>query len=232
MIRARDLSVTLAGRRVLDHIEFNVDKGETVALVGSNGAGKTTILRCLLGLVHFEGEIIVAGIDIRADPVEAKRHIGYMPQVPAFCETRAADNLAFLASLRGVKPDVVPGLLKRVGLQGHESRPVRVFSTGMKQRLSLAAALIGNPSILILDEPTASLDLKGQADIMRLLVELRGEGHTILISSHRSEEIRALAAKITVLDEGKVVASGPLREVASRIWPEENKAIPIRRFES
>lgn len=230
MIRARELSVTLGGRRVLDRISLDVGRGEAVALVGANGAGKTTILRCLLGLVRYRGEVLVGGIDSAVDPIGAKRLIGYMPQVPTFCEETARGSLRFVAALRGSSPKELPGLLERVGLAAHAERPVRNFSTGMRQRLSLAAALVGAPSVLILDEPTASLDRKGQVEIAALLKRLQGEGLTLLLSSHRAEEIRALAHRIVALDEGRVLADGPVAEVAEAVWGEPAPASPVLPF--
>ena len=220
MIRVNDVSANPGGRQVLDHVSFHVKPGETLALVGANGAGKTTILRCLLGIVHYTGNIQIQSIPLEIDPVAAKRLMGYMPQVPAFFEETVKESLAFLAKLRGVDSAEIWPLLERMGLMKHASRSVRVLSTGMRQRLSLAASLIGRPPILILDEPTASVDLKGQQEIIGLLQQLQAEGQTILISSHRAEEVRALVHGIVVMDEGKVVASGPVEEVAPAIWNE------------
>jgi len=205
VIAVRDLAVELGGRRVLNGIDLDVGGGETVAVVGPNGAGKTTVLRCLLGLVRFRGRITVDGIDVIADPVLAKRHVGYMPQVGAACEETARGTLQLIAALRGVAAAEVDPLLARVGLTAHARRSVRGFSTGMRQRLALAAALLGDPPILVLDEPTASLDLAGQDEVLELLRALRAAGRTILMSSHRSEEVRALASRVVVLDEGRVV---------------------------
>lgn len=218
MILVNDVSTKIGGRQILDHVSLEVEAGETLALVGANGAGKTTLLRCVLGIVHYTGSIQIKGIRLEADPVEAKELIGYMPQVPAFCEQTVKESLTFLARLRGVDPAEVWPLLERVGLIKEAGRAVRVLSTGMKQRLSLAASLIGHPPLLILDEPTASLDLQGQVEIVALLQELQSQGQTILISSHRAEEVRALAQTIVVMDEGKVIAAGPMEEVASMIW--------------
>ena len=178
MIRARGLVVTLGGRRILDGVDLDVGEGEGVALVGPNGAGKTTVLRCVLGLVRHQGTIEIGGIDAAKDPVGARRRIGYMPQVPAFCEQRARGSLAFVAALRGGPKVDVDRLLARVGLTAHADRDVRTFSTGMRQRLSLAAALIGDPSVLVLDEATASLDLGGQAEVVALVGRSpRGRDH-------------------------------------------------------
>lgn len=218
MITVNDISTKLGGRLILDHVRFEVAAGETVALVGANGAGKTTVLRCLLGIVHYTGSIRIKDIPLEDEPIAAKRLIGYMPQVPAFFEETVKESLAFLARLRGIDSAEIYPLLERVGLIKDLTRPVRVLSTGMRQRLSLAASLIGHPPILILDEPTASVDLKGQTEIIQLLQDLQSEGQTILLSSHRAEEVRALVDRIVVMDEGKVIAAGAVEEVAPAIW--------------
>jgi ABC-type multidrug transport system ATPase subunit len=205
VIRARGLVVTLGGRRILDGVDLDVGEGEGVALVGPNGAGKTTVLRCVLGLVRHQGTIEIGGIDAARDPVGARRRLGYMPQVPAFCEQRARGALAFVAALRGERGVDVDRLLAQVGLAAHADRDVSSFSTGMRQRLSLAAALIGDPRLLVLDEATASLDLEGQTEVVALLRRLRAAGTTVLMSSHRAEELRALADRVVTLDEGRVV---------------------------
>jgi ABC-type multidrug transport system ATPase subunit len=221
VIRIRGLHVTLGGRAVLQGLDLDLGPGESAALVGPNGAGKTTVLRCLVGLLRYEGSITVGGIDAARDPVGAKRLLGYMPQVPAFCEETAFAALAFVARLRGVPRHEVAELLDQVGLSAHARRRVSTFSTGMRQRLSLAAALLGSPPVLVLDEPTASLDLSGQRELVQLLAELSRDGRTLLLSSHRSEEIAALARRMVVLDEGRVVASGPVEGVARSIWGPE-----------
>ena len=234
MIRVNDVSTKLGGRQILEQVSFEVEAGETVALVGANGAGKTTILRCLLGIVHYTGSIQIKGIPLEKEPVAAKELIGYMPQVPAFFEETVKESLAFLAKLRGIDSAEIWPLLERVGLGKDAARPVRVLSTGMRQRLSLAASLIGHPPILILDEPTASVDLKGQVEIIKFLQKLQSEGQTILISSHRAEEVRALVDRIVVMDQGKVIAAGPVEEVASTIWGDaglqNDESIPYGAF--
>lgn len=218
MIEIRGLTVTLGGRCVLRDFELDLRAGDSAALVGPNGAGKTTVLRCLVGQLRYSGSIRVGGIDAARDPIGAKRLLGYMPQVPAFCEETALGALRFVARLRGVDQREVPELLDQVGLAGHGHRRVRAFSTGMKQRLSLAAALLGSPPLLVLDEPTASLDLAGQRELVQIVGDLTLDSRTLLLSSHRAEEIAALTRTLVVLDEGRVVASGPLDEVAPSIW--------------
>lgn len=224
MIAVTDLVVELGGRRVLDGVDLQVASGESVAVVGPNGAGKTTVLRCLLGLLRYRGRITVNGIDAAADPVRAKRLIGYMPQAGAACEETARGTLALIAALRGVGASAIDPLLERVGLAAHARRPVRAFSTGMRQRLALAAALLGEPPILVLDEPTASLDLAGQGEVIALLQGLRADGRTILMSSHRSEELRALAARVVVLDEGRVVHAAAPAAIRRAVDGEDPRA--------
>lgn len=210
MIRAVGLEVALGGRPILRALDLHVARGEAVALVGPNGAGKTTALKAIAGLVAYRGKVEIGGKDLARDPVGAKGLFGYMPQVPRFLEETARGALALVASLRGTDPRAVDGLIARVGLAGHERRRVADFSTGMRQRLSLAAALLGDPAVLLLDEPTASLDLRGQAEFVALLRGLEEEGRTVLLTSHRVEEVRALASRVVVLDEGRVVASDVL----------------------
>jgi ABC-type multidrug transport system ATPase subunit len=229
MIHVRGLSVVLGNRSIVQNLDFDVDEGTAVALVGPNGAGKTTVLRSVVGLVRYEGRIAIDGIDLAHDPVGAKRLIGYMPQVAAFCEETARASLVFLARLRRVPMAEVDSRLERVGLAEHARRRVRTFSTGMRQRLSLAAALLGDPPLLLLDEPTASLDVRGQAEFLDLLHTLQKEGRTLLLSSHRTEEIRALAERIIVLNEGRTASPELTEEVLTSIWGKPQNVTPVTR---
>jgi ABC-type multidrug transport system ATPase subunit len=229
MISMHDVHVTLGGRPVLAGVDLEVARGEAVALVGPNGAGKTTLLRCLVGLVRCRGRIAIDGLDVAADPVGARRRLGYMPQVPAFCEETARRSLRFVAKLRGAPLDSVAPLLEQVGLAEHADRPVRAFSTGMRQRLLLAAALVGAPPLLVLDEPTASLDRGAQAEIVALLRRLRDGGTTLLLCSHRSEEIRAIAHRVVELEQGRVVADVAIEGAADVSRPHATVALHVVR---
>ncbi|HVY48839.1 MAG TPA: ABC transporter ATP-binding protein [Minicystis sp.] len=223
MIHAEGLFVTLGGRSVLSGVDLDVAPGESVALVGPNGAGKTTLLRCVLGLVRYRGALRIGGVDPARRPVDAHRLIGYMPQLPAFCDDTARGALAFVAGLRGSRDETeIDALLDRVGLAAHAQREVASFSAGMRQRLSLAAALVGAPRLLVLDEPTASLDARGQAEVVELLRGLEAEGTTLLMSSHRVEEVRALACRVVTLVDGRVVSD----DVHAHAAPQHDDAQP------
>lgn len=185
-------------------LELVVRPGEAVALWGPNGAGKTTALRCILGLLDFEGIVRVAGRDVRREGPAARRWIGYVPQELAFYNWTVAETLRFFATLRGVPVD--PAQVEALGLIPYLHQPVRTLSGGLKQRLALALALMGDPPILILDEPTANLDRAARAEVLARLRALKAQGKTILFSSHRVEEVRDLADRVLVMREGRMVA--------------------------
>lgn len=208
IVRIDQLSISFGKKKVLDGISFGVNRGETVALMGPNGAGKTTILRCVLGLLWYRGEIHVDGLDARRDGVRARRKLGYVPQVPAFYSMTAREVLRFVAKLRGVSRGEADRALERLGLASDAERVVSVFSGGMQQRLSLAASLLGDPPIILLDEPTANLDPAARTDLLGLLSEFRAAGKTLVMSSHRPREVRGLVDRVIVVREGRVASEG------------------------
>jgi len=207
VIRAEQLALVIDERRILDRVDFVVARGESVALVGPNGSGKTSVLRCLLGLVPFVGRATIDGHDVVRDPIGARSLVGYVPQKVAFGDARAGEVLTFVARLRGVRRDHVAGALRDVGLEDHAGERVRTFSGGMQQRLAIAVALLGDPPVLLLDEPSASLDEEGQSAFFDLVRRLRGSGHTLLLASHRNEEVSSLTDRTIRLDGGHVVAT-------------------------
>jgi len=216
VIQVRDLRVTLDRRRVLDGVSFRLASGEAAALTGPNGSGKTTILRCLLGLVPFQGEARVGGFDVVERPIEARRLIGYLPQRPAFGEATASEVLRFVARLRHISCDRIKPILEQVDLLTHAHQKARTFSSGMQQRLSLAVALLDPTPVLLLDEPTASLDREGQRSFLEIARRLRKDGRTLLLASHRAEEIAALTDRQIELENGQLLQPSnvvPLRRV-------------------
>ena len=208
MIRASDLRLVLDGHVVLDGVTFAIDAGQSVALVGPNGSGKTSVLRCLLGLVPFGGTATIGGHDVVRCAVAARSLVGYVPQKAAFGDATAREALTFVARLRGVDPARATALLADVGLAAHAMERVRTFSGGMQQRLALAIALLGDPPVLLLDEPSASLDQEGQQRLHRIVARLRDEGRTLVMASHRREEVESLTDRALPVDLGRIVTHG------------------------
>ena len=198
----------------IEDMRLSVPPGECVALWGSNGAGKTTALRCILGVIPYDGTIRVAGRDPATDGRATRRRIGYVPQDPRLYDDLTVDQtLRFFARLRRAPQTESVALLDRVGLQEHRDKPAGELSGGLKQRLALGIALLGAPPILLLDEPTANLDAQARTRFLDLLLELKHEGKTILFASHRVDEIEVLADRLVVLSGGRVSRVGNAGEV-------------------
>ncbi len=204
MIAVTDLCLTLDGHPILDRVSFTVASGESVALVGPNGSGKTSILRCLLGLVPFTGDVAIDGHDAVQEPIAARSLMSYVPQKAAFGDALAREVLAFVAKVRRIDRTRIPAMLREVGLEAHADERVRTFSGGMQQRLSLALALLANTPVLLFDEPSASLDREGQQHFFDIVARLRARGHTLLLASHRPEEVEALTDRVLHIDRGRL----------------------------
>lgn len=217
MIVAHDLSKTFNGTRALDGLSFEVHRGEAVALWGPNGAGKTTALKCLLGLYTFEGRATIAGRDVVRQGKAARAAVGYVPQELAFYDMSALESLRFYAGLKKVAAERADEVLGTVGLTEHSAKLVAQLSGGMKQRLALAVALLADPPVLLLDEPTSNLDAAGREAFLRLLIEQKAVGKTILFSSHRLEELETLADRVLVLQRGRLAFECGPHEVTARL---------------
>lgn len=211
------------GRLVaLSGLDLEVRPGETLALIGPNGSGKSTTLKAALGLLRpTRGTVLVDGLDVSRRGQEARARLGYLPQGLSFPEGFSArEVMRYFARLRQVDERTVPALLERVDMLGAAERDASSFSGGMKQRLGLALALLGAPRALVLDEPTAALDPSGSLNVRDLMREIRGEGTTVLLSSHDLSEVAALADRVAVFVAGRLIAVGTVEELAREIAPE------------
>lgn len=188
----------------LDQISLTTTPGQAIALWGENGAGKTTLLKAILGLIEFEGQISVGGYDVQRNGKAARRQIGYVPQEIAFNDWTVQAILTFFAALKDAPAGRIPALLDQLGLNEHATKLVTALSGGLRQRLALAIALLSDPPILLLDEPTANLDAKGRRDYLTLLVGLRQAGKSIIFASHRLEEVELLADQVLLLERGRL----------------------------
>jgi nitrous oxidase accessory protein len=189
----------------LEEVSFELAPGTALALWGVNGAGKTTLLKAVLGLIDFGGHIEVGGYDVRRQGKLVRRLIGYVPQEFAFYDLGVLETLHFYARLKKADPARIPNLLERLGLNTHTEKRVSALSGGLRQRLALAAALLDDPPLLMLDEPLANLDARARRDYQALLASLRKEGKTLLFASHRLEEVETLADQVLVLQEGRLL---------------------------
>jgi ABC-2 type transport system ATP-binding protein len=201
----------------VDRLTLELPDSGVVGLVGPNGSGKSTLIRMLLGLVRpTSGTAQVLGSSI-ATPARYADHVGALVEGPAFVPALSARrNLQSLARLRGLAESRVDEVLSIVGLTGRDTEPVKQFSLGMKQRLGIAAALLSDPALLILDEPTNGLDPAGIVEIRSLLRSLGQQGRTVVVSSHLMSEIEAACDYIVVIRFGELMFSGPISELMAQ----------------
>lgn len=207
------------GRLVaVDGLDLAVAPGESVALWGPNGAGKTTVVKCILGLVPFSGAVAVAGHDVGRRGKASRLTLGYVPQEVAFYDDlTVGETVALFARLKRLTQPQMWESLRLLGLADHDRKLVGALSGGMRQRLALAIALAGNPSLLVLDEPTSNLDASGREQAIDLLREQRARGAAIVFASHRLEEIEGLADRVVVLERGRLAFTCPATEFSRRI---------------
>jgi len=211
VIQTSDLTKFYEEILAVDHINFDVKRGEIFGFLGPNGAGKTTTIRILTGLSKpTEGKASVLGFDINSEIVEAKRHIGVVPEISnLYDEFSAIDNLLFMAQLYGVprpqRRKRAEELLKIFGLHERKDSPFRTFSRGMKRALTIAAALIHNPKLLFLDEPTVGLDVVAARSLRNLIGNLRQQGITIFLTTHYLEEADLLCDRVAILVNGRII---------------------------
>ena len=211
MIEVKNVTKRYGKAVAVDDISFTIKEGEIVGLLGPNGAGKSTTMNMITGYIEpTEGEIIINGYDISKRPRKAKSQIGYMPEgVPLYSDLTVKEFVTYMAELKKVdrktRKEKVEKIIEQTGLKDVEKKLTRNLSRGYKQRVSMAGALVGEPKILILDEPTVGLDPKQITEIRALIKEL-GKTHTVILSSHILSEVSQICNKVIIINKGKIVA--------------------------
>lgn len=218
MLEFTDLTKRYGKFTAVDHLTLQVPVQQAMALWGVNGAGKTTVIKCLLGLLRFEGRITVDGCDVRRHGRAARTRIGYVPQELAFYKEMSTYDMAeFYARLKDAPRQRIAPVLAQVGLAEHQTKPVGALSGGMKQRLALGLALLADPPVLVMDEPTSNLDTAARSQLLQLLVQVKQAGKTIIFTSHRIEEVEALADDVAVMERGRLQFTCPANTLAHRL---------------
>lgn len=211
MIEVNNIVKQYGSHLAVDHLSFRVEKGQIYGFLGPNGAGKSTTMNIITGyLASNEGTVVINGHDILEEPEEAKKCIGYLPEIPPlYPDMTVMEYLDFVAGLKNVqkseKDEILEDIIEKTYLDSVKDRLIKNLSKGYKQRVGLAQALIGNPEILILDEPTVGLDPKQIMEIRSLIKELAKE-HTVILSSHILSEVSAICDQIMIIAHGKLVA--------------------------
>ncbi|MDQ3107300.1 MAG: ABC transporter ATP-binding protein [Actinomycetota bacterium] len=221
LLRTRGLTKRYPGVTAVDALDLEIPRGR-VGLVGANGAGKTTLFRMMLGLSHpTEGSLEVCGIDVAKDPIGARARLGYMPEHDCLpLDQTAADVVATFGELSGLPPRAArqraSDVLDLVGLDEARFRPVGGFSTGMRQRTKLAQAIVADPELVLLDEPTAGLDPMGREEMLALVARLGTLGISVLLATHLLDDVQQVCDHVVMLDGGRLVVSGATGSLLER----------------
>ena len=237
MIEVRNVTKKYGNFTAVDNINFAINSGEIVGFLGPNGAGKTTTMNMITGFIEqSSGQIIINGYDTLKNPKEAKKAIGYMPEnVPLYQDLTVKEFINYMLDLKEnvknklskkIKKEQIDNIIKKTGLQDVENKLIRNLSRGYKQRVELAGALIGNPKILILDEPTVGLDPKQIVQIRELIKSLAKE-HTVILSSHILSEVSQICKKVIIINKGKIVAEDTPKNLEEKLKGENKILITV-----
>lgn len=222
LIQVENVTKRYGQHKAVDNINLTVNDGEILGFLGPNGAGKSTTMNIITGYISAtEGTVKIDGIDILENPKEAKKQIGYLPEIPPlYTDMTVLEYLTFVAKIKGVKKDNIENQLKRImetiKIKDVRNRLIKNLSKGYRQRIGLAQAIIGDPKVLILDEPTVGLDPQQIIEIRNLITDL-GKKHTIILSSHILSEVSAVCNRVVIINKGKIVASGTPRELSKKL---------------
>jgi ABC-2 type transport system ATP-binding protein len=232
MIQVEGLTKYYGSFKAIDSLSFRADAGEIVGFLGPNGAGKTTTMRILTGYMPpSEGTAVVAGYDVQQQPIEAKRQIGYMPEtVPLYREMTVWQYVDYMAGLRGLRgrerAERVGEMLEMVDMIDRADSVIANLSKGMRQRVGLAQALVHQPSVLILDEPTIGLD-PGQVREVRELIRHVGQERTVLLSTHILSEVEQLCSRVLIINRGRIVAEDAPERLSARLQGTQRFAVRV-----
>ena len=230
MIQVENITKKYGNFTAVDGISFEIDEGEIVGFLGPNGAGKSTTMNMITGFIEpSEGRIIVDGYDISKKPKKAKKQIWYMPEgVPLYSDLTVREFVSYMADLKGCdkkqKKEEIEKVLAETGLTEVQNKLTKNLSRGYKQRVSMAGALIGNPKVIILDEPTVGLDPKQVTEIRALIKEL-GKSHTVILSSHILSEVSQICNRVIIINKGKIVAIDTPENLENKVV--QNNAIYV-----
>lgn len=232
MIEVKNLTKLYGNKRAVNNISFAIDTGEVVGFLGPNGAGKSTTMNIICGyLSSTSGTVTIDGVDILDDPLAAKRHIGYLPEIPPlYVDMTVNEYLEFAYELKGVKGTTkkkhIGEICETIGITHVRDRVIRNLSKGYKQRVGLAMALLGDPDVLILDEPTVGLDPIQIIEIRNVIKEL-GRRHTVVLSTHILSEVSSICERVLVINNGQIVADDSPENLSASISGEHKLSIRV-----
>ena len=233
MIEVSDLTKTYPGVTAVDRLTFKIEKGEIAGFLGPNGAGKSTTMRILTCFIApTSGSATVAGFDAVRQSMEVRRRVGYLPENnPLYTEMRVEEYLGYRAQVKGVpradRSKRVDEVLERVSLTERRRSIIQHLSKGLRQRVGLADAIVHNPEIVILDEPTIGLDPTQVRDVRELILQL-GKEHTVLLSSHILSEVEKVCGRVLIINRGRLVEQGTPEEIATRVMRTSRVRLEIR----
>jgi ABC-2 type transport system ATP-binding protein len=216
-IKVTSVSKIYQSQKALHNVSFAADKGQIIGFLGPNGAGKSTMMKILTGFIKpNSGEVLVDEIDVLQNPLEAQKNIGYLPEHnPLYAEMYVREYLAFQASIFKVDTSQIETCIHKVGLQTEAHKKIIQLSKGYQQRVGLAAAILHNPSVLILDEPTTGLDPNQLVEIRALIKEL-GKEKTVLFSTHIMQEVEAVCDRVIIIKKGEIIIDKKLKELQNK----------------
>lgn len=234
MIEVRGLTKSYGERQAIQNLNFSVKSGEVVGFLGPNGAGKSTTMKIITGyMAPSSGTVTVGGFDVFESPLEVKSQIGYLPETPpVYMDMYVEDYLRYVAQLRGADRQKLKSMadvaMEKTGLTDVKSRIIGNLSKGFRQRVGLAQALVADPKVLILDEPTVGLDPKQVHEMRELILSLKGQ-HTLILSTHILPEVQASCDRVIIINRGRIVAEDSLESLGRRMSASSQVLVKVKR---